>query len=159
MSLPEHHAALFALIKQKMASAGWIELPALGCSMFPLIREGNKCCFHAIPPQAIQKGDILLYKSASGGLIAHRFCSVEEENRKRMYLCKGDTNLGYDQLIAEDQILGILYSIQTDTHHLHMTDLRVVLWRKAITGMPILSRLINRYLARKNTRSVKGASA
>lgn len=151
-------AALFALIKHKMASAGWIELPALGCSMYPLIREGNKCRFHAIPPKAIKKGDILLYRSARGELIAHRFCSVREEGNKSMYLCKGDTNLGYDQLIEEEQILGILYSIQTATRHLHMTDLRVVLWRKAIIGLPFLPRLINRYLARKITRPVKGAS-
>ena len=156
---PGNDAALFALIKQKMASAGWIELPALGCSMFPLIQEGNKCRFHAIPLKAIKKGDILLYRSARGELIALRFCAIVEENDQLKYLCKGDTNLGHDPLIEEDQILGILYSIQTGAHNLHMTDLRVVLWRKAIIGFPILSRLINRYLARKNTRPVKGASA
>lgn len=141
-----------------MQRDGWLVLPAQGSSMFPLIREGNLCRFRPVQVDNIGKGDIILFCSDSGQLIAHRLLSVIRRGDLLHYICKGDTNLGYDEPIRREQMLGVLYSIRKSRKELHMSDRFVSLWTKAVIALPIISHGLNRYISIKKARSAGGVS-
>ena len=102
----------FKLLKSTMHKDGWLNLPAYGSSMFPYIQQGDICRFTPCDPAFIKKGDVILFFSGTGQLIAHRFVQKNTINNKQLFLFKGDTNLGFDQLIEEGKILGKLISIE-----------------------------------------------
>lgn len=140
-----------------MQRDGWLVLPAKGSSMYPLIREGNLCRFRAVQTENINIGDILLFCSDSGQLIAHRLQSVIHSEAQQLYLCKGDSNLGFDAPIRREQMIGILVSIEKSKRELRMTDRSVSLWTKAILALPFISHGLNRYLSFQKARSANEA--
>lgn len=142
MLIDEHTVEL---LKSTIEKNGWLELPAFGNSMFPLIQEGNFCRFVPFTPSSVKKGDIILYSSHDDQLVAHRF--VGEKNS--LYLLKGDTNLGFDQPVKEKQIVGKLISIQK--RHLKITSdhFLAYLWGRLLLRCPVLSWILRKYLNRK----------
>lgn len=138
----------FELFKQTINKNGWIELPSTGNSMFPLIRQGNICRFSACDPSAIKKGDIILYWSSTGRLIAHRFYKTASQSGKIFYIFKGDTNLGFDELIEEKQLLGKLIIINRKNKKVSPDRLIPFLWGKLIIFFPLLSAILRKYLNR-----------
>jgi signal peptidase len=148
--------ALFLLMKQTIDTNGSIAISAQGSSMFPLIREGNICRFLPVVENSFSKGDIILFRSDSGQLIAHRYLSVIHLVDECLYVCKGDTNVGYDKPIRIEQMLGVLYSIRKGRKDILVSDLSVSFWTKAIVTLPLLSRWLNRYISRKNAKSIRG---
>ncbi|MBC8080493.1 MAG: signal peptidase I [Gorillibacterium sp.] len=154
----KNDAPLFIFVEQIIHKKGWIEIPAHGSSMYPLIREGNICRFHQVQHKKIRKGDVILFHSSSGELIAHRLHTFVQQQDKELYLCKGDSNLGMDEPISFKQILGVLYSIRKTRKDILMTDLRIALWSKAMVTLPFLSRGVNRYLSRKKAQATRGTA-
>ncbi|WP_051250709.1 signal peptidase I [Paenibacillus harenae] len=150
--------ALFQLLARIMQRDGRLVIPAKGSSMFPLIREGNLCRFRPVMTENIRKGDIILFSTESGQLIAHRLLTVMRREERLLYICKGDTNLGCDEPIRREQMLGVLYSIRKARKELHMSDRSVSLWTKAVIALPIISQGLNRYLSFQKTRSANGVS-
>ncbi|MCL6458742.1 MAG: signal peptidase I [Gorillibacterium sp.] len=147
--MKQENDGLFVFIKQIIQKNGWIEISAHGSSMYPLIQEESICRFHPMQKENISRGDIILFHSTSGDLIAHRLYAVIHQHHECLYLCKGDTNLGADEPIQAKQILGVLYSIRKSKKDIFMTDLLVSLWTKAILSLPFISKAINRYVSRK----------
>jgi signal peptidase len=128
------------LITQVMNNRGWIDLPAQGTSMYPFIKKGDICRFISCKASNIKKGDIILYRTDSGSLVAHRFYKLKHNNQQIQYIFKGDTNLGYDEPVNQDQILGKL-----------MTDFSAHIWSQIIITFPILSKILRVYLNRKES--------
>lgn len=147
---------LFLLMKQTIDTNGSIAVSAQGSSMFPLIREGNICRFRPVEEKRFGKGDIILFRSESGHLIAHRLLSVIHLDDECLYVCKGDTNVGYDKPIRIEQMLGVLYSIRKGRKDILVSDPSVSFWAKAIVTFPLLSRGLNRYISSKKTQSIRG---
>jgi signal peptidase I len=139
----------FQLLKTSIQKAGWLELPSFGNSMYPFIRQGNVCRFVPCEIDQIKKGDVLLFYSLTGQLIAHRLVSVKTKNKKLLFQLKGDTNLGFDQLIEEDRILGKLINIQKQSKTLNPEHGMARLWGKIILSFPVLSAILQKYLNRK----------
>lgn len=142
---------LFLLMKRVISRNGSIEIVAEGSSMFPFIREGNICRFRPAEKDSFSKGDIILYRSNKGQLIAHRLLSVIHRDEECLYSCRGDTNVGYDKLIRMEQVLGVLDSIRKEGKDIRMSDLLVSIWTKAIVTLPFISKGLNRYISRKKT--------
>lgn len=138
------------LLKSKIHSDGYLDLPADGNSMFPLIRKGDICRFFRADPSRLKKGDILLFHFPSGPLVAHRYIYTRESNDLPFYYLKGDSNLGFDQPIREEQMIGILAFIQRGKKKIWMNEISASLWRWLILSFPILSEIVRRYLNRKN---------
>lgn len=148
--------ALFLLMKRAIDTNGSIAISAQGSSMFPLIREGNICRFRPVEEKSFSRGDIILFRSDSGHLIAHRLLQVIHLDDECLYVCKGDTNAGYDKPIRIEQMLGVLYSIRKGRKDILVSDLSVSIWTKAIVTLPILSKGLNRYISSKKAQSIRG---
>lgn len=134
------------LFKRNIRNYGYIDLPSEGNSMYPLIKKGNICRFVYCEPFKLIKGDIVLYYSEAGKLIAHRFCHTKIVEDQRHYLFKGDTNFGFDQPVSEEQIIGKLAFIKKDKKKLWMADVSIGLWGKIVLSVPIISSILRNYL-------------
>lgn len=127
---------------------GWIDLPSYGTSMYPYIKKGNICRFVAFDEMNVKKGDILLYHTNSGQLIAHRLLSVlKQDNNQKQFVLKGDTNLCTDEPINQNQIIGKLITIQTTKSKKYTNKFPSIAWSKFILSFPIVSRLLRYYLS------------
>lgn len=141
------HKDIDQIIALTMEKQGWIDLPAQGMSMYPFIIEGDICRFVRIEASCMKKGDILLFRAKHDHLIAHRLSQIVM-NEHPHYQCKGDTNVTYDEWIAQDQIIGRLIWINRHGRRIQMTNLASRTWSWAIRTLPLLSRLVQFYLVR-----------
>ncbi|NWQ39140.1 signal peptidase I [Bacillus sp. EB106-08-02-XG196] len=139
----------FSLLKRVINKDGWLNLPAYGDSMFPYIQQGDLCRFTPCNPDFIKKGDVILFYSEAGQLIAHRFVQKKIINNKQLFLFKGDTNLGFDQPIEEDKILGRLISIEKQNINITSNQLSARLWGKLIVMIPALSGILRKLINMK----------
>lgn len=148
-----------ALLIKTIRKYGWMDLPSYGTSMYPLIQKGNICRFVTFDSETVKKGDILLYHSSSGQLIAHRFICLKKTNNRLEYVLKGDTNPCIDEPIFPEQIIGILVTIDREKRKIYMNDFSAILWSYIITTFPILSKILKTYLSFKsNIKSRSGVS-
>ncbi|WP_342042505.1 signal peptidase I [Bacillus sp. OTU2372] len=139
----------FTLLKKAINKDGWLELPSSGNSMYPYIQKGNICMFVPCKTSLLKKGDVILYYSQTGELIAHRFVKKTKVNNQTVLVLKGDTNLGFDQPIEEHWILGELVSIQKRHFTITTNQLLSRLWGTLILSFPFLSGILRNYLNRK----------
>ena len=137
------------LISQILIRNGWINLPADGDSMFPFIQKGDIGRFIICDPTSLNKGDIVLFQSANAQLVAHRLYQVISVNNQKKYQFKGDTNLGLDEPVGPEQIIGKLTCIQKKRITFSATNRVVRVWGKIILSFPVLSSLLRRYLNMK----------
>lgn len=100
-------AVLLRLIREK----GELEIPSRGVSMFPLIREGDRCRFVPLT-EAPRLGDILLVAEAGGRLVGHRLVRIAGAGEEVLYICKGDSNVNPDAPAVAGQIIGKLADIR-----------------------------------------------
>lgn len=133
-------------LKVAIEKDGFLELPAHGNSMFPLIQRGDVCSFNPCSPGSLVKGDIILFHTDHGQLIAHRFIRSEVHDAFQHYLFKGDTNLGYDLPATPEQIIGKLTLIKKKRHDVFMEESSARLWGKLIVALPVLSGILRKYL-------------
>lgn len=136
----------FRLLKTLIKKDGWLELPSNGNSMYPLIQQGNLCRFVPYESSILKKGDVILYYSHSDQLIAHRFVSIKKINHQVLFQLKGDTNLGFDQLIEEERILGKLVNIKKSYKTVNPEHRMARLWGKIILSFPAISGILRKYL-------------
>lgn len=134
------------LLKNTIQQEGWIELPSFGKSMFPVIKQGQVCRFAPFRASSLKKGDILLVYTSSQQLVAHRFYKEEIINGKWVYIFKGDTNLGYDEPVNEQQILGKLTMIYKKNKTVQAENGFPAVWGKWILSVPFLSVILHRVL-------------
>jgi signal peptidase I len=144
----------FILLKTKIQSDGYIDLPAYGNSMFPFIRKGDLCRFTLADPSKFKKGDIVLYQTIPGQLVAHRLSNTKELDGNRLYILKGDTNLGFDQPIKEQQIIGVLSFVQKGEQRIHTWGFSARFWGWLILSIPILSGWLRRYINKKEQMEI-----
>jgi signal peptidase I len=126
-------------IKQFLIQRGWIDIPANGTSMYPLIKEGNVCRFTPLDPaEPLKKGDIILYLSDHGQLIGHRYSHHYVEGDSRCYIFKGDTNALPDPPVKETQLIGKLTSIKKGIFRLNQTGVLARFWGAVCFALPMI---------------------
>lgn len=133
-------------LKMAIDKDGFLELPADGNSMFPLIERGDVCRFVPCSRASFQRGDIILYHTGQGQLIAHRFIRQVAND----CLFKGDTNLGYDKAVQSEQIIGKLMLIKKQRCEVSMNHSSVKRWGNLIMALPALSGMLRKYLNGKS---------
>lgn len=146
------------LIKEVIRKHGWVELPAEGTSMYPLIKQGNICRFVPCEAMKLKKGEIILFHTLSGSLVAHRLLSVESINEQVTYLLKGDTNFGLDEPVGQEQLIGKLTSINKGKYRIKLPSLSVYVWSQMILLFPILTVFLRAYLNRRCPNEVHASS-
>lgn len=144
------------LLRYSLKKNEWIDLPAYGNSMYPIIKEGNVCRFIICDPLTLQKGDIILFHALSGQLVAHRFIEKILLQDSLLYRIKGDTNLGFDQPIRQEQILGKLLYIKKGNTVLYAFHFSMYIWGEIILYLPFLSKILRKYLNFKNVLKRQG---
>ena len=132
-----------------MEKSGWIELPARGNSMYPLIRKGDVCRFIPCDPFLLKKGDIVLFRSSAGLITAHRICYMEKSEGFVRFLLKGDANLGYDEPVEQKQIIGKLIWIRKSRVKIKVDTFPACAWGKLMFTFPILTSLLWKHLNKK----------
>lgn len=140
------------LLSYTIAKYGSIELPAEGNSMFPFIHKGDLCRFIPCEDSQLKKGDIVLFHTPAGQLIAHRYYQLKSINNQTHYICKGDSNIGFDDPLSKEQIIGKLIHIRKNKVQVFVTDSQAYVWGKLILTFPVISRLIRKYLNFKESR-------
>lgn len=137
---------VITVLQNTIRKEGAIVLPSEGNSMFPLIQQGDICRFKLFNRSKVKKGDILLFWTSHGKLVAHRLYKFEVG---KTYICKGDTNLGFDEPIKETRILGTLISIQKPNRVIQLNDFTVKIWSIVVRTFPIIPHLLRIYLNRR----------
>lgn len=137
------------LIKEVIRKQGWIDLPAEGTSMYPLIKQGNICRFVSSEAMKLKKGEIILYHTLSGSLVAHRLLSTEWMNEQVTYRLKGDTNFGADEPVDQEQLIGKLASINKGNYQIKLPSLSVHVWSQMILLFPVITAFLRAYLNRR----------
>lgn len=141
---------LTSLIQKSIEKSGWIAIPSEGDSMVPLIQNGNLCRFEKVEPSILKKGDIVLYQSQTGPLVAHRFYLTKEEDGEILYIFKGDANLGTDEPVEAQRIIGRLVTIQkSEQFKLKANNPLLLLWGRLVMNYPAMSGFMRSYLNRK----------
>lgn len=143
------HAAI-ELLRRTVIKDGYIDLPSMGDSMYPLIKQGDICRFCDFEQDSLQKGDIVLYWSEKGRLVAHRLVKIVYMPDKVQYLFKGDSNLGYDRPVNEGQVMGKLALIKRGDKSIMIENSFFYIWGKMILFFPIISGLLRNYLNKRN---------
>ncbi|WP_191556880.1 S24/S26 family peptidase [Metabacillus idriensis] len=134
------------LLKATIEKHGWIDLPAEGFSMYPFIQKGDICRFTKFNNKKFKKGDILLFYTTSGKMIAHRLYRYENG----YFFLKGDTNERLDEPVSPAQVIGCLESVQKDKGIIHMNNPFAFLYSKAVVSTPFSARLFRLYINRKH---------
>lgn len=134
------------LIQEMIRKNGWLEIPAEGTSMYPVIQDGDICRFVSCETQKLTKGDVVLFQDSTGRLITHRYVKAELKQDQWTYWFKGDTNLGFDEQVSETNIIGRLVLIKRGEKVLRPTKPPLLIWGKLITNFPLLSGLLRSYL-------------
>lgn len=137
------------LIKEVIQKQGWVDLPAEGTSMYPLIKQGNICRFVSCEAMKLKKGEIILFHTLSGSLVAHRLLSTEWMNKQVTYRLKGDTNFGADEPISQEQLIGKLTSINKGNYQIKLPSFSVHVWSQMILLFPIITAFLRAYLNRR----------
>jgi signal peptidase I len=133
---------LAQVISRVVKHNGEVELPSSGTSMFPFIREGDKCRFAALGGAEPRIGEVLLVEAANGQLVGHRLCRVEQGADSVQYICKGDSNLRADQPVMRSQIIGRLVLVVKKRYLLRADKGLGRWWGSLVVRLPFLSRLL-----------------
>ncbi|KHE71671.1 hypothetical protein LD39_08580 [Halobacillus sp. BBL2006] len=141
---PVHAFAIQHVINKK----GFIDLPSLGTSMYPLIKQRDTCRFVSCRPDQLTKGEVLLFH-LNGELIGHRLIEKVEVEGKIVFQCKGDTNLGKDQWIMEKDIIGKLLYVKRRKRSILAFDHLCKLWGWSVLSFPLMSSFLRFYLNKK----------
>lgn len=131
------------LLKRTIENQGWIELPSEGFSMYPFIRRGDVCRFGVF--ETVSKGEILLFHTAEGRLVAHRYYKKKEEH----YFFKGDTNECMDSPVQKGQIIGKLISIKKKKMVVQMDRFFPKSYGFAVSSTHFTARFFRFFLRRK----------
>lgn len=139
------------LLAHVMKKKGWVDLPSQGTSMFPFIMKGDICRFVSCEAADLLKGDIALFSAANGQLIAHRFYRSITIRDQLYYVFKGDTNLGFDEPIGAQDIIGKLICIRKKRSQIRVTHFIASIWSRLIVSFPVSSRLLRMYVSRRDS--------
>lgn len=141
---PESVLLLKAIIEKK----GYVHIPSEGFSMYPCIRQNDLCTFEKA--SIFKKGEIGLFHTKDGQLIAHRLIKTMYKNEKLHYIFKGDTNLYCDEPIVREQVIGKLTAIsRKNQKKVYMATPFDYIWCWLMLFFPFSSRFLTKYINQK----------
>ncbi|RKD23154.1 hypothetical protein BEP19_13125 [Ammoniphilus oxalaticus] len=124
-------------IKSILAKKGWVDIPASGVSMFPLIKEGDICRFVPLSAELdLKKGDVYLFQTEDGQLIGHRYYHSFLKNQILFHAFKGDSNVQFDPPLSPEQLIGKLISIKKKRSVLKTGGRVTRIWTRFILSFP-----------------------
>jgi len=142
------------LLADAVRKHGYIDLPAQGYSMYPLIRQGDRCRFAPVVPSLLRRGDIVLFRTDEHRLVAHRLVARRRAFRpasrggarivETLYLFQGDANLAPDAPVRSGQLIGRLRRIRRAGRWLDANGWAFRAWGAVVLACPPLRAAIHR---------------
>ncbi|OFV81495.1 MAG: signal peptidase I [Acidobacteria bacterium RBG_13_68_16] len=98
-----------------------VRFRAKGGSMHPTIREGEAITVAPARPDAIKRGDVVLYRSGRG-VIAHRVTRVvRDPDGTLAFIPRGDSSTTRDEPVDQSAVLGRVVAVERDGRELDPT--------------------------------------
>lgn len=136
------------LLKAIIEKKGYVHIPSEGFSMYPCIRQNDLCTFEKA--SIFKKGEIGLFHTKDGQLIAHRLIKTMYKNEKLHYIFKGDTNLYCDEPVVREQVIGKLTAIsRKNQKKVYMATSFDYIWCWLMLFFPFSSRFLTKYINQK----------
>lgn len=107
MAVPTEEADTLVILQEDILDQGRrFRLLIRGRSMSPMLRDGDVVEIRHVDPRRLRVGDLLLFKTADGQLVLHRYLGKQIHQGRIWLTTKGDATRQFDQPIAPDQVLG-----------------------------------------------------
>ena len=107
------------LIQEILSESGDVSFVSAGTSMLPTIRDRKDTVTLVKPQGKLEKGDIPFYRRDNGQYILHRVVYVNGDT----YVMCGDNQWENEYNVRQDQIIGVLRSIERNGKVHNVTDL------------------------------------
>jgi len=101
-----------ALTVELMAEGGGLRFRAHGRSMRPFILDGDVLVIERISPANLRTGDIALFRSRGGSVLAHRVCRSVGKGEQTSWTTRGDALFMQDPSFGEDRLLGRVATVE-----------------------------------------------
>lgn len=113
------------LLQTQMEKGGFANLTVTGCSMHPLLRNRRDSVVLVPIIGQPRKGDIILYRRASGQYVLHRIVAIENSQ----YICSGD-NQAMREPVTQMQMLAVVngFTRRGKTYSINHPGYRVYTW-------------------------------
>ncbi|MBQ8304066.1 MAG: S24/S26 family peptidase [Clostridia bacterium] len=102
-----HLSEMLPVIEEMLKADGKVTFIPEGISMQPVIVGGRDSVTIKKPKGRLQKYDACLYRRENGGFVLHRVIKVMPDS----YIMSGDNQYAKEKGIRDEQIIGILVSI------------------------------------------------
>lgn len=106
--MPKFHLSeMLPVIEEMLSVDGMVTFIPEGTSMLPIIVGGRDSVTLKKPEGRLQKYDACLYRRENGGFVLHRVIKVRPDS----YVMSGDNQYVKEKGITDEQIIGILVSV------------------------------------------------
>lgn len=103
-----------ALTAELLVEGGGLRFRANGRSMKPFIRDGDILVIEKIDPADLRVGDVALFRSKGGSMLAHRVCRLEGSGDRVLWTTRGDALFMPDWPFGPSQLLGRVATVERD---------------------------------------------
>jgi signal peptidase I len=110
-------------------------IPITGCSMLPLIREGDQALVRHGWGK-VRRGDVLVFRH-KGTLIAHRVLRIYQGQVEPTFMTKGDNSCQPDPLVKANEIVGLVLTVKRGGRSMSLDTpaWRIVGWLIAVSTL------------------------
>jgi len=155
-------SAAFAALSETLLQAGTaVRFRASGASMLPLIQEGDILLVKPVAPCQIRVGDVVLFITKECRPLVHRVIKRQKQAQCYSFLLKADQASEEDGLIAQEEVLGRLESVERAGREISMRSLAYrmmglgLAWRSRGLKFPQFGGLAKSQLSRKKPETFR----
>lgn len=99
-----------------------VTLGTLGCSMYPLLKDGYRVSFKKTAINKLKWLDLIVFRDKKY-LISHRFIKTTRKGNQINLISKADSLLKYDAPIAEEDFIGVVTTIRKTDKTIYLNTL------------------------------------
>ena len=111
---------MLPVIEEKLKSGGEVLIPITGSSMMPMLKSGRDYAVLKSAPKKLNVNDIPLYRRTDGHFVLHRVIGEDENG----YIMRGDNQSVKEYGIKDEQIIGVLASVERNGKRISADSLR-----------------------------------
>jgi signal peptidase len=112
----------FVLSTQTLKMGASIRFTAIGNSMYPMIRNGDKLTIIPVLNRQIKLGDVILFTNKVGRPLVHRVIKFEMDGEDQRMITQGDHTSQIDGCIPKANVYGILSKIERQGQVINLSD-------------------------------------
>jgi signal peptidase len=107
-----NHGEFASLSFELLERGAAVRFAAHGSSMWPFIRGGDVLVVRPVEVEALRVGDVVLYRTGGGGLMAHRMIRRAVRGGQTGLLIRGDGSAGPGDWVRPEQVLGRVTTVE-----------------------------------------------